>query len=229
MKFSFLSMFVFIMLSGCLAVRSNSEVTIMGGEPLSEEDYPAVIPLYQVNGAPCTAVYIRPSILLTAAHCTLTQPLKVVGRVIAKIVRLDESGIPGPLDLALIFLAGDGAAQQTMMIATDLPAGGSDVEMIGYGASEEDGSTGLGVKRKARNKFGYPSDFMIITRNGSDGSLDGMIAPGDSGGPLLSQGKIIGIASGKSTYGSKVYGWFINVTSGEAAEFLKHNLVNDIP
>lgn len=130
-------------------------------------------------------------------------------------VALLRLAIPAPLDAAIYTLA-DGTLPLTFGYTT-----GTVVDQVGYGyGGNPSGALTNGVRRRAGNQLftilGGEADQPLVTAHDFSSPLEppsfGIIAAGDSGGPMFLNNQIIGIASASSvpaidsgTYPSQVY------------------------
>lgn len=137
-------------------------------------------------------------------------------------------------DIAILTLAGLAPADAARYgIADDLPAPGTPVDLVGYGlGGSPDGNLGAGVRRHAVNTIdgavatydGVPSPDLPLVMSalfGSDGAGDGLIAPGDSGGPALLGAAIVGIGTTSSVFNPP------NLSEGVTYVTSHANLTND--
>jgi hypothetical protein len=130
-------------------------------------------------------------------------------------VALLRLAIPAPLDAAIYTLA-DGTLPLTFGYTT-----GTVVDQVGYGfGGNPSGALANGVRRRAGNQLlgilGGEADQALVTAHDFSSPFEppsfGIIAAGDSGGPMFVNNKIIGIASASTvpavssgTYTSQVY------------------------
>ena len=89
--------------------------------------------------------------------------------------------------------------------------------------SSIDGSSGPGIKHQGQNHLSSVDELLMVVHNETDSRASGNagIATGDSGGPLLLDGKIIGVATGYTRYGNHRQGLYVNLTQGNVRDFLR--------
>lgn len=190
---------------------------IYNGTPTG--DFPAVAGLGVLFGdgstGLCTATLIAPDILLTAAHCVdgITAasaiffpdgipPVEYAGD---RVIPHGEyrSGVAAFADIALILLTKPVVEVTPMPYATQLPRPRTKAAIVGYG---DDGLGNTGAKQvgevrvkrcpKALRKAGLEKGQLLTSicwkpkRKGSD------TCKGDSGGPLIVDGAVLGVTSG---------------------------------
>jgi hypothetical protein len=186
-----------------------SDVKVTNGKPTLA--FPAVVEIQQGKSS-CSATFIRPDVLLTAAHCIDRDgpPIAVPSLKIASEDFVAHPDFPTKIDkdVGLIFFDHD-VASATMPLQFVLPTKGDSVTLVGYGNNRyvrrllTAGANG--VKRTGTNKVALVNDLGITLVGTPDAFPEGEMqatgenssgAPGDSGGPLLSTaGEILGIAS----------------------------------
>ena len=194
------------LLAGCAAdvvdPVSHSEAIVGGSR---ERGYPAVVFLYNVRGAACTASIVAPRLVLTAKHCVQlggsvapASSFRVyvgdsVRSFTAEYLVQEVRAAPGRADIrdgsdvAVLLLSREvrGLTPLEMSFASPATLPGQEVTSIGYG-QRPDGSSGVKYRT-------------TTVANGFDGRrifVPPAVCQGDSGGPLLGpDGKIYGVAS----------------------------------
>jgi hypothetical protein len=204
------------LLFGCsgpdsVGTPAADEAPIEGGE-LDSND-PAIGLLVYTDGNYCTASLIAPSVVLTAGHCVdqalegfYTQggtskllPGMTKHTIASKLAHpgyVAFGGCPNTTpDVALVRLSKPIAGVAPLAYArsgTKLPASGTTMSAIGYGAHHDDaGNEEIGiVRRRATEHFLEAQRFSVHVSRES-----GIVDHGDSGGPLLFSRSIVGTAS----------------------------------
>ena len=250
------SLFFFFIISILEACKENSStrtdatVKIINGREIErvDDDYPGVVQLItDSNGTigRCTGSFIRPSIVLTAAHCVdqdgvvvyLTKQ-KLDGSVSSKNIMLHHEWEPEleieiqdlSYDLALVYFDSDIAkSTEVLQITEERVNVGDQATMVGYGRYIYDNVTSAGKKRLGYNAiYDVSQDRGLFALIGLGESLDysgenASVAKGDSGGPLLVGGKIAGVATA-ALYGvpqdSNNTSIYVDLNSKASQEFL---------
>jgi hypothetical protein len=162
---------------------------------------------------------------LTAAHCTLGLPVTVLGRVPKTILRAVDTAGAGPDDLALILYEPKPSDPEPLLLAEKGNFRvGTCGRIAGFGAEDPTSERGIGSKRVGENCLSSADELLLIVSCDRDGDLRSNIAPGDSGGPFLVNGKLLGVATGLIHSGQCWQGWFVNLTSETSRVFLKERI-----
>lgn len=206
----------------------STTYAITNGKEISESDSRAIVKLTLPNGT-CTGVMVGSTTVLTAKHCTGTgDPSKIllngVPCVNIKIPELD--GSETSLDLALLQISSPAAAIMPIL-RSSLPLHPIEINIVGYGGAylaqlplkidwsdtKRIGTNILQFDKRSRNDSYYNIEFDLgpFDENKVSGAL-----PGDSGGPMLFDESVIGIAS-KSASGISNY---TNLASKRSRYFL---------
>lgn len=203
---------------------ASGEEAINGGKV--ERAYPAVGMLRFASGSFGSGALISPTVVLTAAHVALGKPTTFFfGNVDASkqptaqnlrqapvkewavhpcYDKPDGPGCPGKLDVAVVHLATPITDVQPLVrYAGDVrlfwglynPLVGDVCEAVGFGAHLE-GDAGrytVGTRRSAKSQVTDVNGTEVIVK-----WVTGIATSGDSGGPLICDGKIVGSVRGSA-------------------------------
>ncbi len=178
-----------------------------------------------------TGVFIDRETILTAEHCVPTNSLSSVlidGKPVAlKIIRPKQTMSSIRMDLALIKVKPSASSQYFYPLAKSVPKTRSRVLLVGHGpkftkdpqgVEDEDYSKKFGHNFIAEINMSYINikyKYAAFNPKEPSGAL-----PGDSGGPMLYNEEVVGIAS-KSGFGTSNY---INLFNPEVRKFIELNL-----
>lgn len=168
----------------------------------------------------CSGVLIRPNVVLTAGHCVAggNHSMKVaVGKhptitstVQALHPQYQTNGYPtAGIDVGLVFLSQSLNDVVPLPLTQTIPPIGSSVTAFGFGLNGvgQDGNGNLGMLLEGALQ-------LVSYANGSSAMPAALVAhantpksqetcEGDSGGPLLYQGQVVGILSGGNAKGNR--------------------------
>ncbi len=213
-------------LTFALSLLSFHSWGLTNGVPLKANEASAVVLIEDVSAGRGTGVIVGHNLILTADHCLPSRKkanVRINGKtIVAELLFPDRRASSTNLDLALIRVKDGSLDISALPMGQIPPKKGDRIELIGYGPSytktnpvkeDERIIKRLGFNFITRVNPDYILfDFAILNpynpRNPS-GAL-----PGDSGGPLLLNGKVVGIAS-KSIFSSS----YVNLQGEVAQQF----------
>lgn len=169
---------------------------LINGEPVDKTKFPAVIRLTAEDGAGCTGSLVGPQAILTAAHCSESgkkMTFQTIDGQKYSAVMTRVADWPGrDLDLNVGKVDRVVKGIVPLEIRTDrFEKKDMLVDMIGYGCTNPGGGGGNdGVLRKGSGKITGGQAFDLILD-----AAPSALCYGDSGGPVLFEGKQIGVNS----------------------------------
>ena len=137
-----------------------------------------------------SAVAIRPDILITNSHVTKymnAMALYLNGKKLEKAtLEVVDEFSERFLDFAILRV--QGVTLNACPISNEEPSLGADILVYGYPQIQYQGSDLKVTKGIVSGKNGYRGDKSMF-------QIDAAVQPGNSGGPIVSNGKIIGLAT----------------------------------
>ena len=205
---------LFLAIGGILAIQNTDPTfAIVQGNPDQSYSHNSVMVLDN-RGNVCTGVVIRQDIILTAAHCVASAtdwrihwrdennvPILIEPKKVKIHPRYSSKAIKNrniSIDMALVKLADPLPSQFWPISLSDIQEVtlGDSVIVAGYGLSEEKNSKALGKFRSATLAVIEPygkSKIILWLEDPLAGGAGG--CHGDSGGPLIHNGSVIGITA----------------------------------
>jgi hypothetical protein len=181
----------------------GKQQVLINGTPVDKAKYPQVVRITSASGAGCTATIVHTQTIITAAHCAKTGE-KVTFKTFdgrswsALMHRYENWSDNDDLDIAVGRVNAPITGIKPVSIRTDrFEKVGMLVDMIGYGCINPGGGGGNdGILRggkaqvtKDTTKFKYD-----LVTNGAPPDFSALCS-GDSGGPVMYEGLLIGINS----------------------------------
>ncbi|WP_176736832.1 trypsin-like serine protease [Oligoflexus tunisiensis] len=194
-----------------VAPADRSEVKVTNGREVAESEYPSVVMLYDsVQGGICTGTFITPTVVLTAAHCSMAGEVDADGivdlelaivRIVdhenkqAELVATSTRIVRNPLwdangrnvnkyDLSLVTFP-EGTAQGISELAPTAAKARDTFTIVGYGLNQtKDMSNGesAGMKREGVNTVTAVRDgFIQFTGKDATTTGDGTDSSSASG------------------------------------------------
>jgi hypothetical protein len=173
----------------------QSSDAIQGGAP--DTDHPEVGIVYSADDSFCSGTLIAPTVVLTAGHCVGNVEGFYLGAGAAGQTWPDLSqftrygaepaGVSYSNDIALVHLTSPVAGVTPFGTYGDKGAVGQSCTMIGFGGHNEGATEYVGERRTATSKVSKITSTYVVVK-----WVDGIADHGDSGGPLICNGAIVG-------------------------------------
>ena len=210
-----------VALHGACMTSNDSKLTVTDG--LFNLGDPSVVMIETTDPATmvlnrCTAFYVGPSILMTAAHCLVSKDtneiryVRTKGKTSLSMVahRIHPQYFTeDKIDLALVKLEKGDHEPPPLSLSSHVPAPGTRVRLVGFGGNHYGTNKGEveggGVKRFGYTTIAYLDHRYLYSKghrhwvpSGSSRPTgqQSALAKGDSGGPMLNdKNEVIGVAS----------------------------------
>lgn len=219
--------------AACGSQSPDSSLKVTNGIQKQADRFKAVI--YQDG---CTGTFVSPTTIITAAHCA-DKGFTYKGVRTSSFQSMPEA-LKKPwgfnIDVRLLVFP-KAVAPAWIPISTKRVEGNEAIVFAGFGTydlknNKNDGQFRYGTS----NLLGFESGENLLITHGSDlekiegteGTNSG-VGPGDSGGPLLRDGLLIGVASGIAGIGDDRHKSFhVNLTEPDIKAFLDEAVKNGI-
>lgn len=213
---------VAILIGGCSVEKAAANnVLVTNGRVINQDEYPAVVKIKLGNSA-CTASFIAPRVLLTAAHCVKGKTFDADTKVLMHPLYL-SSGEANRADLALIQFP-TAKSQETVTIGAP-PAVNDEIEIVGFGLSDAQDRTTAGTKRRGVNTLRERSNGMLVfsglIRGDAEDGKNSASASGDSGGPMFFNGNLVGVTSAGVIKGETKFSIYVDLNSSDSKSFFR--------
>ena len=197
-----------VALTSCGKEEQNSDVKIDSGRFITSTSENKVSGVVSIGG--CTATTVSDNTVITAGHC-VSEGGQVCVAASGSQQRVCSNKVYTPSewkrqawesDIAVAIFP-NGTFKNFFEVATEALQRSQPVVMVGYSKySISSQDSGKGSKRWGRNIVGsFQAGNVIITTYGS--SADKVaVNPGDSGGPMFHECKLVGVTSRTSGYGT---------------------------
>lgn len=194
-----LIIFLFVVVSGCRAIRADSDVKVVGGSPTLADSLLAkqTVAIFSNDGTQlCTGSLIADKVVLTAAHCKVRVGASVklgpdlTDSTAERVAVVKVSTHPcfedkgEAFDLAVIELADAVVGGQSVKLPDGRQSAGDAVIAAGFGQTGLNASLSqklMQVEQVIADVGGYSPQMLVVTAQ--DRSLDQTLCHGDSGGP----------------------------------------------
>ena len=206
---------------------SNSSPLVTDGVEISTSEFPSVVRL-DLGDALCTGTFISSTTVITAAHCLESRNVVFFNRIpSSKLVKnsaYSRNSLSDDIGIA-IFPQGT-APDQTNLLGRS-PKPGESATIVGYGNSfyntpfDEKG-VGAGIRRKGLNTVHRLNGEIVSLKANPTAESRSICGSGDSGGPLLIEGKIAAVTSARTLDRSPPECLYVDLSGRRSQIFLQN-------
>lgn len=182
------------LISACGSTPDASETKLVNGVTIDSQELSFVV---EINDGECTGAFISDDTLVTAGHC-VAQGVTYNGVEGTTYIHRDYKHDQLINDVAVVHFDRP-IAPATVPMDFRIPQVGKVATVVGFGCSNQSGIGG-GVKRAGNTIIESNTDGKLKFTRRPAYSMDPLgqniaACPGDSGGPMIVDGKLVGIAS----------------------------------
>jgi secreted trypsin-like serine protease len=216
-------------LAGCGQNQTNhSETEVVNGIEATADEFPSVVKISHGNSG-CSASFVTPKILLTAAHCLEGSSAEVrVGDHATRDYHIHPRYNQEwwKHDIAVVRFSQD-ISEHFVPIADQDPEVGDEVTIVGFGINDLYGNSTGFIKRYGYNNVERVGNGRVEFRGRDLGlptpdGTDALSGSGDSGGPMIANGKQVGVCSAISVEprGNGRNGYYTSINYPENRAFV---------
>lgn len=221
LKLGFIS--VVLGLTACHEKQNEESVIhVTNGAAIDGDEYPAVVQL-KLGNSSCTGTFLSSDVVLTAAHCVVNKSFPKEIKVLTHPLYIASSGA-NRADLAFIKFA-EKKSEHHVKISPRPAKANDTITIVGFGLSDAEDPRSSGVKRKGSNLLDTRGDGLLVfsgvVRGAEENGRESASASGDSGGPMLVDGRQVGVTSAGVVKGNTKFSIYVDLHSAESKQFFR--------